>query len=131
MSQTLFLFKGTLKKYVDDFFTIILTANESIPPVIKSLFDFLDEAATKYEVEPEVVYNWKCNRWLYELYLLSYNSFIHFLIDFKRKSCMVIVVHDSSSKNCRILLHVSRFSSKTACRQPIEASMIKCDWGFK
>lgn len=53
--------KGTLKKYVDDFFTIILTANESIPPVIKSLFDFLDEAATKYEVEPEVVYNWKCN----------------------------------------------------------------------
>lgn len=57
-----FFFQGTLKKYVDDFFTIILTANESIPPVIKSLFDFLDEAATKYEVEPEVVYNWKCNR---------------------------------------------------------------------
>ncbi|XP_078341905.1 plexin-B-like isoform X5 [Crassostrea virginica] len=53
--------KGTLKKYIDDFFTIILTANESIPPVIKSLFDFLDEAADKYEVEPEVVYNWKCN----------------------------------------------------------------------
>ncbi|XP_061187688.1 plexin-B-like isoform X2 [Saccostrea echinata] len=53
--------KGTLKKYIDDFFTIILTANESIPPVIKSLFDFLDEAAEKNNVEPEVVYNWKCN----------------------------------------------------------------------
>ncbi|XP_055999844.1 plexin-B-like isoform X4 [Ostrea edulis] len=53
--------KGTLKKYIDDFFTIILTANESIPPVIKFLFDFLDEAAERNFVEPEVVYNWKCN----------------------------------------------------------------------
>ncbi|KAK3101853.1 hypothetical protein FSP39_006810 [Pinctada imbricata] len=54
--------KGTLKKYIDDFFQTLLTANSSMPPVIKYLFDFLDEAARKHGLhDPDIVYTWKCN----------------------------------------------------------------------
>ncbi|XP_059469642.1 plexin-B isoform X3 [Neocloeon triangulifer] len=54
--------KGTIQKFVDDFFNTILTANESLPPAIKWLFDLLDEAARRHGItDPEVVHAWKSN----------------------------------------------------------------------
>lgn len=55
--------KGTIQKFVDDFFDSIFTINDSIPPAIKWLFDLLDEAARRHNiVDPEVVHAWKSNR---------------------------------------------------------------------
>jgi len=55
--------KGTIQKFVDDFFTTILTANEMLPPAVKWLFDLLDEAARRHNItDPEVVPAWKSNR---------------------------------------------------------------------
>lgn len=55
--------KGTIQKFVDDFLTTILTANEMLPPAVKWLFDLLDEAARKHNIsDPEVVHAWKSNR---------------------------------------------------------------------
>ncbi|XP_063219217.1 plexin-B isoform X2 [Bacillus rossius redtenbacheri] len=54
--------KGTVQKFVDDFFNTILTANSALPPAIKWLFDLLDSAARRHSiVEPEVVHAWKSN----------------------------------------------------------------------
>jgi plexin A len=54
--------KGTIQKFVDDFFNTILTANEALPPAVKWLFDLLDDAARKHNItEPEVVHAWKSN----------------------------------------------------------------------
>ncbi|KAF4532611.1 hypothetical protein B566_EDAN013516 [Ephemera danica] len=54
--------KGTIQKFVDDFFTTILTANEALPPAVKWLFDLLDDAARKHSItDPEVVHAWKSN----------------------------------------------------------------------
>ncbi|KAG8225099.1 hypothetical protein J437_LFUL004019 [Ladona fulva] len=55
--------KGTIQKFVDDFFNTILTANEALPPAVKWLFDLLDDAAGKHSIiDPEVVHAWKSNR---------------------------------------------------------------------
>ncbi|KAJ8983308.1 hypothetical protein NQ317_010846 [Molorchus minor] len=54
--------KGTIQKFVDDFFMTILTVNEALPPAVKWLFDLLDEAARKHGIlDPEVVHAWKSN----------------------------------------------------------------------
>lgn len=54
--------KGTIQKFVDDFLTTILTANEALPPAIKWLFDLLDEAAARHGItDPEVIHAWKSN----------------------------------------------------------------------
>jgi Plexin cytoplasmic RasGAP domain len=56
-------FQGTLQKFVDDFFTTILTVNDELPPAVKWLFDFLDEEARLHGInDPEVVHAWKSNR---------------------------------------------------------------------
>lgn len=55
--------KGTVQKFVDDFFTTILTVNEKLPPSVKWLFDLLDEAACRHGInDPEIVHAWKSNR---------------------------------------------------------------------
>lgn len=55
--------KGTIQKFVDDFFSTILTANEGLPPSVKWLFDLFDEAAKRYNIlDNEVVHAWKSNR---------------------------------------------------------------------
>jgi len=57
--------KGTIQKFVDDFFSTILAANETLPPAVKWLFDLFDDAAKKYNIiDPEVVHSWKSNRYL-------------------------------------------------------------------
>lgn len=55
--------KGTVQKFVDDFFNTILTANEALPPAVKWLFDLLDEAALQHGIQDmqEVVHAWKSN----------------------------------------------------------------------
>jgi hypothetical protein len=55
--------KGTIQKFVDDFFDSIFTVNDALPPAIKWLFDLLDEAARRHNIcDPEVVHAWKSNR---------------------------------------------------------------------
>ena len=45
---------------------MILKVDNSVPPAIKYLFDFLDQAARRHNIlDPEVVHTWKSNR--YEL----------------------------------------------------------------
>ncbi|KAK3744735.1 hypothetical protein RRG08_062381 [Elysia crispata] len=54
--------KGTLQKYIDDFFSNMLSATPFVPPVVKYLFDFLDHEAHAHGiVDHEVVHTWKCN----------------------------------------------------------------------
>ncbi|XP_037578148.1 plexin-B isoform X1 [Dermacentor silvarum] len=54
--------KGTVEKFVEDFFKTILTVNEALPPAIKWLFDLLDEAAHRHGIiDPEVPHAWKSN----------------------------------------------------------------------
>lgn len=56
--------KGTIEKYVVDFFRTILTVDEHVPPAIKWLFDLLDEGARKHNItDPEVLHAWKSNRY--------------------------------------------------------------------
>lgn len=62
--------KGTIQKFVDDFFSTILAANETLPPAVKWLFDLFDNAAKKYNItDPEVVHSWKSNRYNLCIYL--------------------------------------------------------------
>uniref|UniRef100_A0A146MHQ7 Plexin-B n=2 Tax=Lygus hesperus TaxID=30085 RepID=A0A146MHQ7_LYGHE len=54
--------KGTIQKFVDDFFNTILTANEALPPAVKWLFDLFDEAAKRHNIsDNEVIHAWKSN----------------------------------------------------------------------
>ncbi|XP_055371957.1 plexin-B isoform X2 [Condylostylus longicornis] len=54
--------KGTIQKFVDDFFATILTVNEELPPAVKWLFDLLDEAAKRHGInDQEIVHAWKSN----------------------------------------------------------------------
>ncbi|KAH8269817.1 hypothetical protein KR018_012241 [Drosophila ironensis] len=54
--------KGTIQKFVDDFFSIVLTVNEELPPAVKWLFDLLDEAARRHDIaESDIVHAWKSN----------------------------------------------------------------------
>lgn len=56
--------KGTIQKFVDDFFGIILTVNDELPPAVKWLYDLLDEAAHRHGiVDMEIVHAWKSNRY--------------------------------------------------------------------
>lgn len=57
--------KGTIQKFVDDFFQTILTVNEELPPAVKWLFDLLDEAAIRHGIaDTEIVHAWKSNRYV-------------------------------------------------------------------
>uniref|UniRef100_T1IKW3 Uncharacterized protein n=1 Tax=Strigamia maritima TaxID=126957 RepID=T1IKW3_STRMM len=66
--------KGTVHKFVDDFFHTILTTNEFFPPAIKWLFDFFDESAREHNItNPEVTFTWKSN-------CLSLRFWVHMLM---------------------------------------------------
>ncbi|XP_063990960.1 plexin-B [Diachasmimorpha longicaudata] len=54
--------KGTVQKFVDDFFNTVLTANDALPCAVKWLFDLLDDAAKQHSIsDPEVAHAWKSN----------------------------------------------------------------------
>jgi len=42
--------KGTIKKFVDDYFNTLLTANKALQPVVKWIFGPLDYAAMKQNI---------------------------------------------------------------------------------
>jgi plexin A len=56
--------KGTIQKYIDDLFHLILTATDDVPLPIKWLFDLYDDYGRKVgaPVDPEVIHTWKSNR---------------------------------------------------------------------
>lgn len=52
-----------IEPYVSDLFKAIFKVDDSLPPVVKYLFDFLDEAAQKRGItDGDVVHSWKSNR---------------------------------------------------------------------
>ena len=54
--------KGTVQKFVDDFFKTILCHNGGLPPAVKWLFDLFDDAARVRGItDPEIVTSWKSN----------------------------------------------------------------------
>jgi len=54
--------KGTIQKFVDDFFGTILKVPPNFPPPVKWLFDLLDEAALQHGLNsPEVSLNYSQN----------------------------------------------------------------------
>nr|XP_009506679.1 PREDICTED: plexin-B1 isoform X2 [Phalacrocorax carbo] len=54
--------KGTLQKFVDDLFQVILSTNRPVPLAVKYFFDLLDEQAIHYGIaDPETIHIWKTN----------------------------------------------------------------------
>ncbi|XP_045063275.1 plexin-B1 [Coregonus clupeaformis] len=54
--------KGTLQKFVDDLFTVILTTNQPVPMAVKYFFDLLDEQALQHNItDSETIHIWKTN----------------------------------------------------------------------
>ncbi|XP_073500882.1 plexin-B1 isoform X1 [Phyllobates terribilis] len=54
--------KGTLQKFVDDLFQVILSTSRPVPLAVKYFFDLLDDQATHYGInDPETIHIWKTN----------------------------------------------------------------------
>uniref|UniRef100_A0A8C5SYS9 Plexin B1 n=1 Tax=Laticauda laticaudata TaxID=8630 RepID=A0A8C5SYS9_LATLA len=54
--------KGTLQKFVDDLFQVILSTNRPVPLAVKYFFDLLDEQALNHGItDPETIHIWKTN----------------------------------------------------------------------
>ena len=63
-----FVFQGTIQKYVNDLFETIFSAvqrGHSAPLAVKHLFDYLDNQAAYYQTEPEIVHAWKSNWYVF------------------------------------------------------------------
>jgi Plexin cytoplasmic RasGAP domain/IPT/TIG domain len=66
--------KGTIQKFVDDFFSTILTVNEKLPPAVKWLFDLLDDAARRHPEtnDPKIIHAWKSNRFVFFIHIIPF-----------------------------------------------------------
>ncbi|KAJ7999601.1 hypothetical protein DPEC_G00196100 [Dallia pectoralis] len=54
--------KGTLQKFVDDLFTVILSTSRPVPLAVKYFFDLLDDQAQHHSItDPETIHIWKTN----------------------------------------------------------------------
>ncbi|KAM9444937.1 plexin-B1 [Clarias gariepinus] len=54
--------KGTLQKFVDDLFTVILSTSRPVPLAVKYFFDLLDAQAAHHNItDPETIHIWKTN----------------------------------------------------------------------
>ncbi|KAJ8265737.1 hypothetical protein COCON_G00148360 [Conger conger] len=54
--------KGTLQKFVDDLFQVILSTSRPVPLAVKYFFDLLDEQATNHGIaDSETIHIWKTN----------------------------------------------------------------------
>ncbi|KAM4721609.1 plexin-B1 [Rhinophrynus dorsalis] len=54
--------KGTLQKFVDDLFQVILSTSRPVPLAVKYFFDLLDEQAVNHGIaDPETIHIWKTN----------------------------------------------------------------------
>lgn len=56
--------QGTLQKFVDDLFTVILSTSRPVPLAVKYFFDLLDDQAGHHSIsDPETIHIWKTNRY--------------------------------------------------------------------
>nr|XP_012323058.1 plexin-B1 isoform X3 [Aotus nancymaae] len=56
--------KGTLQKFVDDLFQVILSTSRPVPLAVKYFFDLLDEQAQQHGIsDQDTIHIWKTNRW--------------------------------------------------------------------
>ncbi|XP_061583991.1 plexin-B1-like isoform X1 [Cololabis saira] len=54
--------KGTLQKFVDDLFTVIVSTSRPVPLAVKYFFDLLDDQAGQHSItDPETIHIWKTN----------------------------------------------------------------------
>ncbi|XP_011473503.1 plexin-B1 isoform X1 [Oryzias latipes] len=54
--------KGTLQKFVDDLFMVILSTSRPVPLAVKYFFDLLDDQAGQHGItDPETIHIWKTN----------------------------------------------------------------------
>uniref|UniRef100_A0AAR2K0Q0 Sema domain-containing protein n=1 Tax=Pygocentrus nattereri TaxID=42514 RepID=A0AAR2K0Q0_PYGNA len=54
--------KGTLQKFVDDLFTVILSTSRPVPLAVKYFFDLLDDQAAHHSItDAETIHIWKTN----------------------------------------------------------------------
>ncbi|XP_028680886.1 plexin-B1 isoform X2 [Erpetoichthys calabaricus] len=54
--------KGTLQKFVDDLFQVILSTSRPVPLAVKYFFDLLDDQAVNHGIsDPETIHIWKTN----------------------------------------------------------------------
>ncbi|KPP75167.1 plexin-B1/SEP receptor-like [Scleropages formosus] len=54
--------KGTLQKFVDDLFQVVLSTSRPVPLAVKYFFDLLDEHAAQHGItDPETIHIWKTN----------------------------------------------------------------------
>ncbi|KAK0399439.1 hypothetical protein QR680_003050 [Steinernema hermaphroditum] len=58
--------KGTIQKFVDDFFDAALFLHQpEVPAVLKYVFDFLDHQAERNQVtDPDIIHSWKTNAFI-------------------------------------------------------------------
>jgi len=53
----------TFQKFIDDFFISILTVDSTLPVAVKYLYDFLDSAVERHNVnDMSIIHAWKTNR---------------------------------------------------------------------
>lgn len=63
INMTVSVFQGTLQKFVDDLFTVILSTSQPVPLAVKYFFDLLDDQAAQHSItDPETIHIWKTNR---------------------------------------------------------------------
>lgn len=56
--------QGTLQKFVDDLFQVILSTSRPVPLAVKYFFDLLDEQAQQHGIsDQDTVHIWKTNRY--------------------------------------------------------------------
>ncbi|XP_047663373.1 plexin-B1 isoform X2 [Tachysurus fulvidraco] len=54
--------KGTLQKFVDDLFAVILNTSQPVPLAVKYFFDLLDDQAAQHNItDPGTIHIWKTN----------------------------------------------------------------------
>uniref|UniRef100_A0A670K5J5 Plexin-B1 n=1 Tax=Podarcis muralis TaxID=64176 RepID=A0A670K5J5_PODMU len=54
--------KGTMQKFVDDLFQVILSTSRPVPLAVKYFFDLLDDQALSHGItDPETIHIWKTN----------------------------------------------------------------------
>lgn len=57
--------KGTLHKFIHDLFRTILSVDQGLPPCLKYLFDMLDAAARRHNInDSDTIHTWKSNAYL-------------------------------------------------------------------
>lgn len=56
--------QGTLQKFVDDLFQVILSTSRPVPLAVKYFFDLLDEQAQQHGIsDQDTIHIWKTNRY--------------------------------------------------------------------